>query len=454
MTFVFCSLIVSGCGLSSPQLISVSGKSKNQEPVQTQSGPLTHSDPGLANTAPAPSEKPTETPSDVFGPNPGQSSVPATEPSTTPSSSPIFGPPAPPQTQPNPAPSQNPVVPVVPLDPPPSSRGDRPVYDQVDRHYGHRGELLKERSPEIACAHPGTVVAPTQFARAIDDAVLKNMVADSNPVESGVFHSFSIPLKGKTVATSLVTHPLCDETPAQINQLIRHAADAKTIARIQRFTGAHNALRASWLTSRATTPPAKLVDLWGGFMGCLAYVEALSDPDPSSSDRVAQSVNFKGRPPGVLFYIDPGQSNPESRLNIGNFQFAPASNGNIYSCLLNWNKNVSPDAQSCRAPTKGSTHEMLRWLAEPSQLFNSYCGVNKLVETFFVQVNSTQPTRTPGPNRRAKGALSAPQNRCVTPFISSALAYNHFGPLQNTTGNNLNELMSCVDSAVLDSLGL
>ncbi len=89
---------------------------------------------------------------------------------------------------------------------------------------------------------------------------------------------------------------------------------------------------------------------------------------------------------------------------------------------------------------------MIKILGSSQHSFNSFCGVHKVVETFAIQAytknsSSTHPTNVSG------SGLKSPANRCVTPYFYAGWAYNHFGPLQNSTGSNLNELHSCIEGS-------
>jgi hypothetical protein len=184
-------------------------------------------------------------------------------------------------------------------------------------------------------------------------------------------------------------------------------------------------------------------------MGCLAYSESLSTADTKTSEAVAKEVapSDYSKPPGVKFYLDSKQVHPESRLNIGLYQFSPASRGNVQACLRNWNQWVGQDLGSS-LPLEAPEADMIRLLGAADQEFNAFCGVNKIAQTFFVQVNTSSPQRTPLENRGSSGVLKRPEDRCVTPFFN-VRAYQHFGPLQNTTRRNLAEVLRCA----LDSRG-
>jgi len=239
---------------------------------------------------------------------------------------------------------------------------------------------------------------------------------------------------------SLISHKLCDVTAASLKHTMgkRKQPIASTRALAQRFADDHNRYRAQHLNNNSQGTK-NFKRLWGRFFGCLAYTESLTTADTSTSERVADqfSSNSYRKPAGVKFYIDPRQSQA-SKLNIGLFQFTPSYGGNINPCVKQWNKEYP----SCQISSR-TTNGMIDAVGSSRQTFNAYCGVHKLVQTFFVQSHSNQTKRT-HPDNFKSGSLKSAANRCVTPHIHASLGYNHFGPLQNTTGSNLKKIMSCI----------
>lgn len=239
---------------------------------------------------------------------------------------------------------------------------------------------------------------------------------------------------------SLLSHPLCDVTRSSLSHTIagRSMPDTTTINLAQRFADDHNRYRTQFLNGDEEGS-VQAQRLWGRFFGCLAYTESLTTADTSSSRSVASRIAPRSytKPAGVKFYIDPRQSEA-SKLNIGLFQFTPTFGGNINPCIKQWNK----DYPSCQISDR-STDNMIYAVGSAAQHFNAYCGVHKLLQTFFVQTHSNQTRRT-HPANFPSGRMKPTSQRCVTPHIHASRAYNHFGPLQNTTGNNLKKLMSCV----------
>jgi hypothetical protein len=243
---------------------------------------------------------------------------------------------------------------------------------------------------------------------------------------------------------SLLSRPLCNVTASSLRHTIkgRRMPDSATIALSQRFADDHNKYRKEFINGDKRGAE-KAQRLWGKFFGCLAYTESLTTADIHESRRVAQNVaptNYR-KPAGIKFYIDPKQSQA-SKLNIGLFQFTPVAGGNINPCIKQWNK----DYPSCKINNR-STASMINTVGSARQHFNAYCGVHKLVQTFFVQTHTTKNSRV-HPSNFPGGRLKKKSQRCVTPH--HRYAYSHFGPLQNTTqeedgsNSNLKKLMRCV----------
>lgn len=236
----------------------------------------------------------------------------------------------------------------------------------------------------------------------------------------------------------LMTHPLCRVTRSTLSNTVRNVPDNNTIALAQRFADDHNRFRAQ-AQNGSDQGKEDFKKLWGKFFGCLAYTESLSTADTAPSQRVADRLSPSGyrKPAGVKFYDDPQQSQA-SRYNIGLFQFTPTYGGNINPCFKQWNR----DYPSCSIGNSGRD-EMVRVVGSSLQHFNAYCGIHKVVQTFSVQVNSNKSRNTHPDNRQGSG-LKPSDQRCVTPHFYAGWAYNHFGPLQNSTGSNLNKLLRCV----------
>lgn len=240
---------------------------------------------------------------------------------------------------------------------------------------------------------------------------------------------------------SLVSHPLCISTTASLSQTLKKVPSQAVIDKLNRFAVKVNDLRDQAMAGD-TGAKVELLQTWTKLFSCLAYKESLSSADSSASRSVASSNVPAGyvKPSGVEFYNDPAQD-AASRLNIGMFQFTPNSSGNIRPCLKAWNEMHSK-SPSCQISESGSQVEMIQVVGSSFQSFNTFCGVHKVIQTFAIQVNTTSAGST-HPGNSGKSAA----NRCVTPHFYAGKAYNHFGPLQNSTGSNMNQLYSCVEDS-------
>lgn len=241
--------------------------------------------------------------------------------------------------------------------------------------------------------------------------------------------------------TSLIRHPLCSVNSSTLSQTIKNVPSQSTINKLNEFANAVNALRTEVINGDLNAK-AELLTLWSRFFSCLAYSESLGSADSSTSQNVARKYSPSGyrKPAGVEFYEDPAQP-AESKLNIGAFQFTPNKSGNISPCLKAWNK-LHAAKPSCQVPVSGSQGDLIKVLGSSYQSFNVFCGVHKLIQTFSIQVNTSKSSAT-FPANMVNGKLKPQEARCVTPHFQAGKAYNHFGPFQNSTGSNLEELMSC-----------
>lgn len=245
--------------------------------------------------------------------------------------------------------------------------------------------------------------------------------------------------------SSLMSHPLCEVSASSLKKTLKKIPSQKTIEKLNNFTSEMNILRAQALAGNATAK-AELQKKWTRVFSCLGYSESLKSSDSSTSRSVASRfapADYE-KPPGVEFYEDSLQP-AVSRLNIGMYQFTPNSSGNIQSCLKAWNA-MNAGSPSCQVSTNGSQASMIKILGSSQQSFNAFCGVHKVVETFAIQAYTKSSSAT-HPSNKTEDGLKSPANRCVTPYFYAGWAYNHFGPLQNSTGSNMNELYSCIEGS-------
>jgi hypothetical protein len=435
---------------------------------------------GSRSPAPAPAE-PTPDPVVIEEPTPAPAPEPIPEPEPVPTPTPTPDPVPEPEPVPTPAPTPEPVpepepVPAPEPDPVPSPEpepvpepepepdpappvnsdlqgmefidiGDQ-VGANVDAYKGSYGALQEERgtvgrSPASSLAQSTVdqcqedLAGIDTFAKRITFFVQQLLDGAPSKVES-IASYYNISRDPATYGVNgLITHPLCRVTKSTLSSTIKKVPGSSTIDLAQEFANRHNNLyELSKDGDRAAR--SDLISLWGRFFSCLAYTESLSSADQNKSYQVARKYAPSGyeKPPGVKFYEDPYQ-NAASRLNIGMFQFTPNYGGNIRPCVNAWNE-LYP---SCKVGTDKNT--LIPVLGSSLQSFNAFCGVHKLVQTFTIQTNSTS-SRNTHPDNRGRNGLKPHKDRCVTPHFYSGWAYNHFGPLMNSTSSNLNKLMKCV----------
>lgn len=347
--------------------------------------------------------------------------------------------PPPPVAQPNPQPSQ-----------PDSPAPQEPEIDMVemsqtvglsvDKHYGSMNELMDRRpADEIVNADRchASLQDKDRFAERITFFVSEHM-KDIKPKIEGIGSYYSV---SQVVEPSgLIRHPMCNVTASTLSATLgsSRVPSSATILKANTFVDRYNSARQLWLSGNHEGK-RQVQKLWTRLFSCLAYVESLSSADTSRSYSVANSYAPSGyrKPAGVSFYEDPAQD-AASRLNIGLFQFTPTSSGNINPCLKTWN-SIYP---SCSVNASGSQSEMIRLFGSGWQTMNAFCGVNKVLQTFSIQLNTSSSSAT-HPYNVKSGKLVPSNERCVSLHFRAGAAYNHFGPFQNSAGDNLDELLTC-----------
>lgn len=419
-----------------------------------------------SGSEPTPAPKPTPTPTPTPTPKPTPVPTPKPSPTPTPSPTPVPTPTPTPTPTPKPTPTPTPVPTPKPT-PTPSPTPERepaavtdsitpdgfnvftevatPVGQVVDTRYQSVRELIPMRAANDSYKTDNVDInldSKDRFADRIAYAVELKM----QPSKAGIGYVgsyFGVSSNEETyLPTSLISHPLCNVTAETLNTTLggkKIPTDA-VIAKVNTFTNKMNEYRRGALAGDRGSY-VKASKLWSKFMMCLSYTESLSAADTASSERVAEKYAPTGyrRPAGVQFYEDPAQDEA-SRLNIGLFQFTPTAGGNVQACIREWNKLYPNNTIS----TKASQAEMIRILGSSLQTFNAFCGAAKVTGMFAIQVNTSKAGNTHPANVKSNGTLKLPMDRCVSPHFATGKSYNHFGPFQNSTTNNLNHVMACV----------
>jgi hypothetical protein len=348
-----------------------------------------------------------------------------------------------PSPKPNPKPDPNPEP-----DPEPVLSADYFAQGRSTDAYYNRSELQKSRAPASHRTDSCKLKdSEDTFAEAVGfgiEQAFRLRDQDLSYIATPSYDPYKIYSTSPT-PVSFASHPMCETSSDEFQVILSKNGTAAKMPSMSgmknanEFAKKYNSLRSRVLAGDDNAE-VELKHLWSRFMGCLAYVESLGDADAARSDNLARDYapDDYTRPKGVNFYYDPGQP-VESALNIGLFQFAPGSSGNIQSCIREWNEAFP----SCAVDRKASNDEMIRTLGSARQAFNAFCGTNMVLNTFYVQANTKSSYSTHPKNVLGSGALKAPKERCVSLHVRTGRSYNHFGPFHNSTGTNLEKLMAC-----------
>lgn len=329
-------------------------------------------------------------------------------------------------------------------------------------------ELTKPRdvsSFTSSCLKSMKKSPPKNFKESISLAVQLNAKAGSNPLSSHISKTYNS--EKWTSDVGLYSHPMCesiDEKLAARNSSDKKARAKKVSGPMSSIPKHFNKVRNLYLDAVAKKDKVKsekykglLDQFYTTLLGVLANHESLSTADNSTSKGHASKFgakygvkNFK-KPPGVKLYYDKAQSKDESKRNVGLYQL-PMS-GNVAACVKAWNERVGSKNESCMI-TKTSKKDMFLLNSASDQLFNAFCGANKLVQSFGVQVNSNKFEVYSGKARRThkdnydfkNKKLKEGSKRCVSLFTHTSNTYNHFGTLGFTTKNNTVDVVKDVQS--------
>jgi len=326
------------------------------------------------------------------------------------------------------------------------------TFDQVDGYFPSLEEYLKPRrapsSDSIDRCEPKLASEEVKFGFSVGFFISEFL----NPqviTLKGIDEIYGVRESSTNVAVGLTSHLMCLHTSETARTTLRKNISESELQNVNLFARTYNKLREKIMDgSESEREIAKeyLFDLWARLFGCLGYIESLTTADFRRSYDLAEQYGGSdySKPPGVKFYYDESQSNVDSKLNIGLYQFSPKGTGNISPCIDAWNERLP----QCEIKKSDSMENFVKVLGSSSQHFNAFCGVHKILQTFHVQANTQARTHTHPDNTQtnvdgSSSRLKRPSDRCVTLNVRSGYAYNHFGPLQNSTGVNLNSLFSC-----------
>ncbi|WP_127717479.1 hypothetical protein [Halobacteriovorax sp. HLS] len=319
------------------------------------------------------------------------------------------------------------------------------LIQELEPQY-HKSEftIKRDSSEESYADKPSTLLDPKDIFSSYVTFYIDSFLFNMKPRVETLAPYYSVPrLLSEHSYSGLAHAELCHSTSTSLAATIKESKvpDQEVIDELNIFEKRVNLLRNKTIFDSSKEAKVELVKVWSKFMGCLAYTESLTSADTSSSYNVSKEYSPRdyNKPLGVKFYEDPYQD-LASRLNIGLYQFTPNSSGNIYPCIYQWN-DIYPDSN---INTNEQQDNLIRIFGSSFQGMNAFCGVNKIIQTFAIQVNTDEKKRTHPDNYTIAG-IEESQNRCVTPWFYASYAYNHFGPLQNSTGLNLKKLITCVN---------
>lgn len=243
------------------------------------------------------------------------------------------------------------------------------------------------------------------FGAMIDEQVRWSL-SGQNPFSSWMKRAFKIT---DPEPVGLATHRMCSAGSVKLHK----APTASLKIELGKFISQYN-------KKLEKADMGGIEQMWRRFFYCLAKEESLRNADSRIYEANARRLGIV-RPKGVVFHSDRMHVSGNS---IGVFQFAPVMDGNIRPCIELWNEKFS----EFKIPLRGDIKVAAKILGSSAQAFNIFCGVNKVVQSFYVQINS----------RNLK--YTNQEKRCVT---FNKFAYLHFGPLMNSTGKNLESVLRC-----------
>jgi hypothetical protein len=334
------------------------------------------------------------------------------------------------------------------------------------------GELVAERalSPFMKTCFDSLdkIDAPKTFEEAIRLAIDFNLGPQENMFDESLGEVYDTGLKEDKenvtgfkwgTKAGLFTHKMCEKTD---HYFIRRKENAKEDrikngeAKMKEFAKKYNALFNEYQKAIADKKEQavldaiqkRMKDFYFALLGSMALHESLGDANNGQQERLAEQFSEsygmeKGyvRPLGVKFYYDRAQSDEVSKQNIGLYQFTPKIGGNIDACYNAWNNTVGKKSAACKIDLQKSNKTSFEFIAASDQMFNAFCGANKLVQSFGVQVNAQHFNSPAGKvmqlthseNKLKNEKLVEGKNRCISPFAYSRNAYMHFGVLGYTT---------------------
>jgi hypothetical protein len=301
---------------------------------------------------------------------------------------------------------------------------------------------------------------PQTFEDAIRISVEQNFAAQENMLPKDILQQYDVETKEDLTNVSkvkwnenvgLFTHPMCETTDYYFISRKENSKKSRiknSEKKLKEFIQGYNKLFYAMKKAVAekksedelSVIKREMKEFYFALMASMAVHESLGDANNSQQNKLAKEFSKAYgarnyiRPPGVKFYFDDSQDEEISKQNIGLYQFTPKIGGNIDPCYHAWNNIMAKKSPACKIYLDSDDEISFDFVAASDQVFNAFCGANKLVQSYGIQINSRNLNKPKAKSmqlshadNKAKKGLKASQDRCVSPFAHASNAYMHFG---------------------------
>lgn len=293
------------------------------------------------------------------------------------------------------------------------------------------------------------------------ESIAAGVVAALKPQASGGPKHLKNILSLKTeVPVSLISHPLCEST------MLHNSGE---ISDFLNFTSSSNKDR-DLINAGDEVALHRFVNRWTAFLGCLVADISLniySEDKPRNSNRDFESLRrlspifledtkaISSLASGVelvsnnmlLSVLEEKKGYKEDRkvknhyYGFGLFSF---NNNRIFKDRVNlvnsWNAATSNASPACKIDNKDNA---LLAITSSGQGVNAFMGVQSILDSFYVQVNTTLERRTHKSNVISNDKLHNPMERCVS--ISGKDFYHYLAPLhRGSQSRNYKQISNCI----------
>ncbi len=286
------------------------------------------------------------------------------------------------------------------------------------------------------CNQSGGPALPANIEKSFAEVISEQVTAAVKTRNMNLKEFKKLRFEKGEIPVSLMSHEFCKMTERSFRMITRQDIDEETLKMVNLFSKEMNYYRLKGITNDTVDGFYKklFAARFAQLMMCVPKHEGLTTAGEN----------------GINVTFDSSQHNKRSKKNIGLFQLSPDPGGETYLCFKQWNQlhpNCAIDENVFKPSKLVISTGIQQIISSPMQTFNAFCGINDMLKTFSIQVNSESPQRTHFNNRNATGAVLKPAAlRCVTPFSGTIDTWNAKGVLQNTTGDNLREIMDCMQT--------